>query len=99
MEETRFNIGKKTAASYKKESKFTIIINQFILHPFLAGISGFTIFFLSAIFLDFIVSIFNSGEILTIDIFTVLIGFAGFILAFGFSFLESTQKKDTTNFK
>ena len=37
-------------------------------------------------------NIFNPDHFLTIDIFTVLIGLAGFILAFGFSFLESTQK-------
>ena len=91
MEETRVNITKKLT-TYKKESKLAILMNQFILHPFLAGISGFTVFFLSAIFLDFIVNVFSSGEILTIDIFTVLIGLAGFILAFGFSLLESTQK-------
>ncbi|MCB0731823.1 MAG: hypothetical protein KDC88_12390 [Ignavibacteriae bacterium] len=91
MEETRVNITKKVT-TYKKESKLAILMNQFILHPFLAGISGFTVFFLSAIFLDFIVNVFSSGEILTIDIFTVLIGLAGFILAFGFSLLESTQK-------
>lgn len=91
MEETRVTITKKVT-TYKKESKLAILMNQFILHPFLAGISGFTVFFLSAIFLDFIVNVFSSGEILTIDIFTVLIGLAGFILAFGFSLLESTQK-------
>jgi uncharacterized membrane protein YczE len=67
-------------------------MNQFILNPVLAGISGFTLFFLFAILLDFTVNLFNPDEILTVDIFTVLVGIAGFLLAFGFSFLESTQK-------
>ena len=91
MEETRLDIDKKVA-ELKKESRLSFFLNQFILNPFLAGISGFTLFFLLAILLDFIVNLFNPNNILTIDIFTVLVGIAGFILAFGFSFLESTQK-------
>ena len=91
MEDTRAEVSKKIN-SLKKESRFITLLNQFILNPFLAGISGFTLFFLLAIFLDFIVNIFNPDAYLTIDIFTVLIGIAGFILAFGFSFLESSQK-------
>ena len=91
MEETRVNIDKKIVP-IKKESKIAFLMNQFVLHPFLAGISGFTVFFLFAIILDFIVNLFNPDKFLTIDIFTVLIGIAGFVLAFGFSFLESTQK-------
>lgn len=91
MEETRVNIDKKIT-SLKKDTKLSLILNHFVLNPFLAGISGFTVFFLFAILLDFIVNLFTPDKLLTIDIFTVLIGFAGFILAFGFSFLESTQK-------
>ena len=91
MEDTRVNIEKKIT-SLKKVSKVSLFLNHFILNPFLAGISGFTVFFLFAILLDLIVNLFNPDKFLTIDIFTVLIGFAGFILAFGFSFLESTQK-------
>lgn len=91
MEETRVSINKKVIP-FKKESKYKLLVNKFVLNPFLAGISGFTIFFLSAIFLDLITSLFSPDTLLTIDIFTVLIGFAGFMLAFGFSFLESTQK-------
>jgi hypothetical protein len=91
MEETRLDIDKKVA-ELKKESRLSFLLNQFILHPFLAGISGFTLFFLLAILLDFIVNLFNPNDFLTIDIFTVLVGIAGFILAFGFSFLESAQK-------
>lgn len=91
MEETRVNIEKKIV-EFKKVSKFSYILNQFVLHPFLAGISGFTLFFILAIVLDFTVNLFNPDTFLTVDIFTVLIGIAGFILAFGLSFLESTQK-------
>ena len=91
MEETRINIDKKIA-EYKKESKLSYVLNQFILNPFLAGISGFTLFFILAIILDFFVNLFNPDSFLTVDIFTVLIGLAGFILAFSFSFLESSQK-------
>jgi len=91
MEETKVNIDKKLV-SVQKESKISFLMKHFFLLPFLAGISGFTLFFLFAILLDFIVNLFTPGELLTVDIFTVIIGFAGFILAFGFSFLESTQK-------
>ena len=91
MEETRVGVNKKVTP-IKKESKFSILITQFVLHPFLAGISGFTIFFLFAILLDFLVNLFNPEVFLTVDILTVLVGIAGFILAFVFSFLESTQK-------
>ena len=91
MEETRLDINKKVN-QLKKESRFSSLLNQFILHPFLAGVTGFTVFFLIAILLDFFVNLFNPDQFLTIDIFTVLIGLAGFALAFGFSFLESTQK-------
>lgn len=91
MEETRVNIEKKII-EYKKVSKISYIFSQFVLHPFLAGISGFTLFFILAIVLDFTVNLFNPDTFLTVDIFTVLIGIAGFILAFGLSFLESTQK-------
>ena len=85
MEETRVSVDKKV-------SRFSYILNQFVLHPFLAGISGFTLFFILAIGLDFMVNLFNPETFLTVDIFTVLIGIAGFILAFVLSFLESTQK-------
>lgn len=91
MEETKINIG-KTTSTIKKESKISITLNKFVLNPFLAGISGFTVFFLLAILLDFFVNLFIPNKLLSIDIFTVLIGLAGFFLAFGFSFLESTQK-------
>lgn len=91
MEETKVNID-KTVPIVKKESKFALIVNKFILNPFLAGISGFTVFFLFTILLDFFVNLFVPNKLLSIDIFTVLIGMAGFILAFSFSFLESTQK-------
>ena len=92
MDNTRVNINDKVNG-IKKESKLTLLLNQFILNPFLAGISGFTLFFLMALVLDISVNLFVPDQILTIDIFTVLIGVAGFILAFGFSLLESTQKK------
>ena len=91
MDETRLGVDKKVAR-IKKESKFSLLVTQFFLHPLLAGISGFTVFFLIAIFLDFIVNLFNPDVFLTVDILTVLVGIAGFILAFVFSFLESTQK-------
>lgn len=91
MEETRINIQDKVK-SLKKESKFLIFIKLFFLNPLVAGISGFTLFFLFAVLLDFFVNLFVPDKLLTIDIYTVLIGFAGFILAFGFSLLESTQK-------
>ena len=91
MEETRLDVTKKVA-QIKKESKISQIITQFVLHPFLAGISGFTLFFLFAILLEFLVNLFNPEVFLTVDIFTVLVGIAGFILAFVFSFLESAQK-------
>ena len=91
MDHTRIGVEDKIT-TLKKESKLSAIINQFILHPFLAGISGFTLFFILAFGLDFFVNLFSPDEILTIDIFTVLIGLAGFILAFGYSFLESHQK-------
>jgi len=91
MENTRVNVDNKVTG-IKKESKIAFLINQFILHPFLAGISGFTLFFLIALILDIAVNLFTTNQFLTIDIFTVLIGLAGFILAFGFSILESSQK-------
>lgn len=91
MEETKVNI-EKTTTIIKKESKIGVVLNKFVLNPFLAGISGFTVFFLLAILLDFFVNLFIPNKLLSIDIFTVLIGVAGFILAFSFSFLESTQK-------
>lgn len=92
MKETRLSIDKKINA-VENESKLSFLWRQFFLHPIVAGISGFTIFFLFSILLDFIANIFNPDKFLTIDIFTVLIGIAGFLLAFGFTFLESTQKK------
>ena len=98
MEETRLGVNKKVTR-IKKESKLSLLMNQFILHPFLAGISGFTLFFLIAILLDFLVNLFNPTVLLTVDILTVLVGIAGFILAFGFSFLESTQKWKIYTFK
>jgi hypothetical protein len=91
MEETKVSINKEVVP-LKKESRLTLIVSKFILNPFLAGISGFTVFFLFAILLDLMVNLFIPDKFLTIDIFTVLIGIAGFTLAFGFSFLESTQK-------
>jgi hypothetical protein len=91
MDDTRVNIDRKIEGA-KKLSKLGSILKLFVYNPFLAGISGFTLFFLFAIFLDFMVNLFVPDTFLTIDIYTVLIGFAGFILAFGFSFLESTQK-------
>lgn len=91
MEETRVNIDKKIV-EYGKISRISHVLNQFVLHPLLAGVSGFTLFFILAIVLDFTVNLFNPDKFLTVDIFTVLIGIAGFILAFGLSFLESTQK-------
>ncbi len=91
MEETKISINKEVVP-LKKESKLAFLVSKFFLNPFLAGISGFTVFFLFSILLDFIVNLFIPDKFLTIDIFTVLIGIAGFILAFGFSFLESTQK-------
>jgi hypothetical protein len=91
MEDTRIGVNKKVT-QLKKESKISILVNQFVLHPLIAGISGFTLFFFIAILLDLVVNLINPNKFLTIDIFTVLVGIAGFILAFGFSFLESTQK-------
>jgi uncharacterized membrane protein len=91
MEDTRVSVNKKVV-EYKKISRISNILNQFVLHPFLAGISGFTLFFILAIVLDFTVNLFNPDKFLTVDIYTVLIGIAGFILAFGLSFLESSQK-------
>lgn len=91
MDETKVNIDKTTPV-IKTESRTAEILNKFFLNPFLAGISGFTVFFLLAILLDIFVNLFIPNKLLSIDIFTVLIGAAGFLLAFGFSFLESTQK-------
>ncbi len=90
MEETKIEI-KETI---KTESKINYLLKQFIYNPFLAGISGFTSFFLFAILMDFIVNLANPDRIFSIDILTVLIGIAGFMLAFSFSFLENTQNKD-----
>ena len=91
MEETRLGVNKKIT-QIKKESRLSLLMTQFVLHPFLAGITGFTLFFLIAIILDFLVNLFNPEVFLTVDIFTVLVGISGFILAFVFSFLESAQK-------
>jgi len=91
MEDTRVNIGDELV-KIKKISKTSYFFNKFIINPFWAGVTGFTLFFLFAIFLDFAVYIFDADQSITIDIYTVLIGLAGFLLAFGFSFLESTQK-------
>ena len=90
MEDTKVEI-KETL---KVDSKINHFVKQFLLNPFLAGISGFTVFFLFAILMDFIVNIPNPDRVLSIDILTVLIGFAGFLLAFGFSFLENTQNTE-----
>jgi hypothetical protein len=91
MEDTRVEVSKKISG-INKESKVVSWISKFLFNPFLAGITGFTLFFLFAILVDFLVNLFNTEKVLTIDIFTVLIGIAGFLLAFGFSVLESTQK-------
>lgn len=88
MEESKVEI----TSSLKVESKAKTLLKQFFYNPFLAGISGFTLFFLFAILMDFTVNLFNPDRIISIDIFTVLIGAAGFILAFFFSFLENSQK-------
>ena len=92
MEDTRVESREKLER-INKESKLINWVNKFLFNPFLAGITGFTLFFLLAILIDFFVNIFNPDKVLTIDIFTVLIGIAGFLLAFGFSVLESSQKE------
>lgn len=91
MDDTRININKNIEET-KKLTKLGSILKIFIFNPLIAGISGFTLFFLFAILVDFLVNLFIPDTFLTIDIYTVLIGFAGFILAFGFSFLDSIQK-------
>jgi len=90
MEDTRAEIKE----NIKINSKINHFVNRFLLNPFLAAISGFTLFFLFAILIDFIVNIPNPDKVLSIDIFTVLIGVAGFLLAFGFSILENSQNSN-----
>ncbi len=82
----------KKIKNLEKEYNFIYWISRFIFNPFLSGITGFALFFLLAILLDFFVNLFNPDKVLSVDIFTVLIGFAGFLLAFGYSILESIQK-------
>ena len=67
MDDTRVNIDRKIEGA-KKISKVGSILKLFLFNPFLAGISGFTLFFLFAIILDFLVNLFITDTFITIDI-------------------------------
>ncbi|MBK8943803.1 MAG: hypothetical protein IPM32_00900 [Ignavibacteriae bacterium] len=67
-------------------------IKKFFLNHFFYGIYGFTLFFLFSIFIDFFLSLFDPQKSFSVNLFTLLIGIAGFLLAFGFSFLDSLKK-------
>ena len=75
-----------------KETKTTVVVKKFFVDHFIAGVSGFTVFFLFAIFIDFFSTLFDPNKSVNVDLFTISIGLAGFVLAFGFSFLENYKK-------
>lgn len=83
---------KRNIAKSKEKTSFLFFIKKFLLNHFFYGIYGFTLFFLFSIFIDFFLSIFDPQKTFSIDLFTFLIGIAGFLLAFGFSFLDSFKK-------
>lgn len=89
MEETRVEVKNNV----NEISKAAILFNKFIANPFWAGVSGFTLFFLFAIALDFIVNITDPEKTLTIDILTVFIGIIGFLLAFIYSALDKINQE------
>lgn len=83
---------KRNLAKAGKKSKSSVRIKKFFFDHFFVGIYGFAAFFLFTIFIDFFTSLFNPDKTVNIDLFTLLIGIAGFALAFSFSFLENYKK-------
>lgn len=90
MDDSRIEINQE-AKSLTKLARITYFIIKLFINPFVAGVTGFTLFFLIAILFDFVVNLFVPDKLLTIDIYTVLIGAVGFFLAFLYSLLDSIQ--------
>ncbi|MFZ1290523.1 MAG: hypothetical protein WAR79_10550 [Melioribacteraceae bacterium] len=83
---------KQNISSSSEKTKTTSSIKSFFLDHIFYGLYGFSLFFLFSVFIDFFLSIFEPQKTFSIDLFTILIGIAGFLLAFSFSFLESFKK-------
>lgn len=67
-------------------------IKVFLFEHLSYGLLGFSLFFLFAIFIRLISYLFNSSVKFEINILTLIIGLAGFALAFGFSYIDSSKK-------
>ncbi|MBK7105792.1 MAG: hypothetical protein IPH62_10960 [Ignavibacteriae bacterium] len=83
---------KKTFSKQLEKSKPTNSIKKFFLNHIFYGLYGFSLFFLFSVFIDFFLSLFDPQKTFEINLFTISIGITGFILAFGFSFLETFRK-------
>ncbi len=91
MKNTNTKYKNKVDSSVQTKSAFGFARKFFIDH-ICVGVIGFALFFLFTIFIDFFSSLFETESTVNIDLFTILIGVAGFLLAFGFSFLENFKK-------
>jgi len=92
MQDTNTEFNKnisKSAKSVKTSSQ----IKNFILNHILVGVVGFAFFFLFTVFIDYFLSLFDPQKSAKIDLFTLLIGLAGFLISFGFSYLENFKNK------
>jgi ABC-type antimicrobial peptide transport system permease subunit len=91
MQETNSEI-KQSATKSEKSVKISDVVRKFLLNHLFVGIIGFTLFFLFAVFIDFFLSLFDPQKNVSIDFFTLLIGLGGFLITFGFSYLENFKK-------
>lgn len=77
-------------SSEKSQSKNSV--KKFFLDHIIYGLYGFSFFFLFSVLIDFFSSLFDPQKSIEINFFTIFIGIIGFILAFGFSFLDTFKK-------
>ena len=92
MQDTNTELNKNISKS-EKNAKASVQIKNFILNHILVGVLGFAFFFLFTVFIDYFLSLFDPQKSTKIDLFTILIGLAGFLISFGFSFLENFKNK------
>ncbi len=92
MQDTNTELNNNISKS-EKSVKISVQIKNFLLNHILVGILGFTFFFLFTVFIDYFLSLFDTQQSVKIDFFTILIGLAGFLISFGFSFLENFKNK------
>lgn len=84
--------GNSSATNQIEKFKTTNSLRSFLIDHLSYGLLGFSLFFLFALLIKFISFIFNSSVKFEINLLTILIGVAGFALAFGFSYLDSFKK-------